>query len=226
MKFVIVGYGRVGTRTARVLDEEGHEVVVVDVDPEKAERARQDGFEAYRGDASGQEAFEEVDFATVDAVGGLTPDVNANFAACMVGKHHGARTVLRIDEDYRQEIYEEYAADVDEVIYPERLGAAGAKTALLGGDFNVIADVTEQLQLTTIQIPDGSPAVGQRINGVTLPEGARIYAHGRRTEPMTIPLPGTEIEAGDRVAIVTELEAVEDVRERLLGAGGGTAELA
>ena len=226
MKFVIVGYGRVGTRTARVLGEEGHEVVVVDVDPEKVERARQDGFESYRGDASGEAAFEEIDFGTVDAVGGLTPDVNANFAACMVGKHHGARTVLRIDEDYRQEIYEEYAADVDEVIYPERLGAAGAKTALLGGDFNVIADVTEQLQLTTLRIPEGSPAVGKRVNGVELPEGSRIYAHGRQTEPMTIPLPGTEIEAGDRVAIVTELEAIEDVRRSLLGAGSGTAELA
>lgn len=226
MKFVIVGYGRVGTRTARVLDEEGHEIVVVDVDPEKVERARQDGFEASRGDASREVAFEGIDFSTVDAVGGLTPDVNANFAACMVGKHHGARTVMRIDEDYRQEIYEEYAADVDDVIYPERLGAAGAKTALLGGDFNVIADVTEQLQLTTIRIPDGSPAIGQRVNGAVLPEGARIYAHGRRTEPMTIPLPGTEIEAGDRVAIVTELDAVDAVRETLLGADGGTAELA
>jgi len=77
----------------------------------------------------------------------------------MVGTHHGCRTVLRIDEDYREDIYEKYAEEVDEIIYPERLGAAGAKTALLGGDFNVVADLAENLQLTVLEIRDGSPAV-------------------------------------------------------------------
>jgi trk system potassium uptake protein TrkA len=217
MKFVIVGYGRVGTRTARVLREEGHEAIVVDADPDAVDRAREDGFEAYRGDASDEVVFDPIAFDTVDALGGLTSDVNASFAACMIAKHHGCRTVLRIDEDYRKDIYEEYASDVDEVIYPERMGAAGAKTALLGGDFNVIGDVAEHLQLTTVRIPEGSPAVGRRVSAVEVPEGARIYAHGRASDPMTIPLPGTELAAGDRVAIIAELEAVDGVRRALLG---------
>jgi trk system potassium uptake protein TrkA len=217
MKFVIVGYGRVGTRTARVLREEGHEVIVADRDERAVERAREEGFEAYHGDASDEGTFADVDFGTVDAVGGLTSDVNANFALCTIGRHHGARTVLRIDEDYRKDIYEEYAGDVDEIIYPERLGAAGAKTALLGGDFNVIADLTENLQITTLRIPEGSPAVGQHVARVGIPEGARIYAHGRRKESLTIPLPGTAIEAGDRVAILAEGEVLQGVRESLLG---------
>jgi len=217
MKFVIVGYGRVGTRTARVLREEGHEVIVVDADADAVDRAREDGFEAYRGDASDEVVFDPIAFDTVDALGGLTSDVNASFAACMIAKHHGCRTVLRIDEDYRKDIYEEYASDVDEVIYPERMGAAGAKTALLGGDFNVIGDVAEHLQLTTVRIPEGSPAVGRRVSAVEVPEGARIYAHGRASDPMTIPLPGTELAAGDRVAIIAELEAIDGVRRTLLG---------
>lgn len=217
MKFVIVGYGRVGTRTARVLREEGHEVVVVDRSETAVERAREEGFEAYRGDASEEGTFSEVDFSTVDAVGGLTSDANANFAVCMIGEHHGCRTVLRIDEDYRKDIYEEYAEDVDEIVYPARLGAAGAKTALLGGDFNVIEDLAENLQLTTLQLPAGSPAVGRRLSAIELPEGARIYAHGRRGDPLEIPLPGTELAADDRVAVVAESDAIAGVRERLLG---------
>jgi trk system potassium uptake protein TrkA len=223
MKFLIVGYGRVGQRTARILKEEGHELVVVDVDRERVDRAAEHGFETYQGDAAEETVFQDVDMSTFDAVAGLTPDVNANFAACMVGKHAGCRAVLRIDEDYRQEIYEEYAEEVDDVIYPERLGAAGAKTALLGGDFNVLADITETLQLTTVNIPEGSPAVGRRVNAMDLPGDARIYAHGRQTEPMTIPLPGTEIDAGDRVAIITQPESLEGIREQLVGdAGDGT----
>jgi trk system potassium uptake protein TrkA len=213
MKFVIVGYGRVGIRTARILREEGHDVVVVENDPEKAERALNEGFETVEGDGSEEEVLEEAGLDTADAIGGLTGDLNVNFAACMVGKHYGCRTVLRIDEDYREEIYQKYADDVDEIIYPERLGAAGAKTALLGGDFNVVSDLTEQLQLTVFTIRDGSPLIGERISSVDLPSTARIYAHGRAHESLTIPLPGTRIEANDRIAVIVQTDAVEEVRE-------------
>jgi trk system potassium uptake protein TrkA len=215
MKFVIVGYGRVGSRTARVLGEEGHEVVVVDSDPDIVERARNAGFEAYRGDATEESTFDAVDFDTVDAVAGLTSDANANFAACTIGNHHGCRTVLRVDADYRSEIYQEYAGEVDEVVYPEQLGAASAKTALLGGDFSVVADLTEQLQLTTLTVGDGSVAVGQRISELAVPDDARVYAHGRAGDALTIPLPGTELTAGDRLAVIAEPSALDDLRATL-----------
>ncbi|SNZ17417.1 trk system potassium uptake protein TrkA [Natronoarchaeum philippinense] len=217
MKFVIVGYGRVGIRTARILREEGHEVIVVENDPDKIDRARDEGFETIEGDGAEDATFEGIDLSTVDAVGGLTGDLNVNFAACMIGKHHGCRTVLRIDEDYREDIYQKYADDVDEVIYPERLGAAGAKTALLGGDFNVLSDLTEKLQLSVFTIGDGSGAVGSRVSEVELPESARIYAHGRQHESLTIPLPGTTLESGDQVAVIVDAESVSDVKTALAG---------
>jgi trk system potassium uptake protein TrkA len=135
----------------------------------------------------------------------------------MIANGHDCRTVLRIDEDYRQEIYEKYAADVDEVIYPERMGAAGAKTALLGGNLNVLADLTEQLTATTFDIPDDSPVIGRRVVEVDLPGNARLYAHGRRKEPMTIPMPRTEVKAGDRVALIAEQAALNDVESMLKG---------
>ncbi|PSQ27815.1 potassium transporter Trk [Halobacteriales archaeon QS_9_68_17] len=216
MKFVIVGYGRVGIRTARILREEGHEVVVVDNDPEKADRARTEDFETIEGDASEENVLDQANLETVDALGGLTGDLNVNFAACMVAKHYGCRTVLRIDEDYREEIYQKYADDVDEIIYPERLGAAGAKTALLGGDFSVVSDLTEKLQLSVFTLREGSPLIGERISSVDLPSTARIYAHGRERESLTIPLPGTRIEANDRIAVIVQTEAVEDVRQSVL----------
>jgi len=216
MKFVIVGYGRVGARTARVLGEEGHEVIVVEKDPALVDRAEEEGFVTIEGDGGDEEVLRSADLSTVDAVGGLTGDLNVNFAACTLGKHHGCRTVMRIDEDFREDIYNDYAETVDEIVYPERLGAAGAKTALLGGDFNVIADLTEKLQITVFPIREESLAVGKRVSELDLPESARIYAHGRKHESLTIPLPGTELQAGDRVAVVVETDAVDDVRDALL----------
>lgn len=218
MKFVIVGYGRVGIRTARILGEEGHEVVVVDTDHDKIERARSAGFEAVEGDGGDEGVLEEVGIGDADALAGLTGDLNVNFAACMVGKHYDCRTVMRIDNDYREDIYQKYASDVDEIVYPERLGAAGAKTALLGGDFNLVADLTEQLQLITVTVREGSEALGKRVSEIELPEGARIYAHGSGSDAMTIPLPRTTIDAGDRIAVIVEQESVEGVRAALLGA--------
>ena len=218
MKFVIVGYGRVGSRTARILHEEGHEVHIIELDHEKAARAESEGFHVVQEDGTQEEVYASIDLDTVDALGALTGDLNANFAACMIASQHGCRTVLRIDEDYREEIYKKYADDVDEVVYPERLGAAGAKTALLGGDFNVIGDLTEQLQLSVFRIPAGSPAVGQRVSELELPESTTIYAHGRQDEPLTIPLPGIELGVGDRVAVIFETERLGDVRSALVAA--------
>ncbi|WEL16273.1 MULTISPECIES: TrkA family potassium uptake protein [unclassified Halorhabdus] len=215
MDFVIVGFGRVGMRTAHVLIEEGHDVTIVEIDSQKAERAREEGFETVLGDCNDEDVLAAAGIATADAIAGLTGDLNANFSACMIGKHHGARTVLRIDEDYRQELYEKYASDVDEVIYPERLGAAGAKTAMLGGDFNVLADLTEHLTVASIRIPEESPVIGTRVVRLDLPGDAQVYAHGRDDEPMSIPLPRTTIQAGDRIAITSPPEAIDDVRASL-----------
>lgn len=217
MRLIIVGFGRVGSRTARVLSEEGHDVVVVDNDSEKVERARSRGFTVVAGDATNLSVLEETGIDDAVAVGGLTGDPNVNFEVCMLAKEHGCRTVMRISEDFREEVYDEYERTVDEVIYPERLGAAGAKTALLGGNFNAISELTEQLQLVTVAVPADAPIVGQPVHDIRL-EGARVYAHGRKREPLTIPLPGTTVEPGDRLALITETARAAEARNMLLGA--------
>jgi trk system potassium uptake protein TrkA len=218
MRFIIVGYGRVGQRTADIIASEGHEVVVVDTVPEKVTAAHEAGFEAHEGDGGDESVLEAAGIGEADAVGGLTGDLNVNFSACMIAKDHGCRTVLRIDEDYRREIYETYAEDVDEIVYPERLGAAGAKTALLGGDLNVLADLTESLTAATVELSADSPHLGRRVVELDLPEDVRVYAHGRDREPMTIPMPGTELRAGDRLAVIAERGSVDRLRELLDGA--------
>jgi len=217
MKFVIVGFGRVGMRTARILKSEGHDITLVENSPEKVERAEAEGFTVVSGDGSEESVLEEAGVEAADAIAALTGDLNTNFSACMLGKYHELRTVLRIDEDYRQEIFEKYAEDVDEIIYPERLGAAGAKTALLGGDFNVLADLTEELSVATVEIPESSSVIDQRVIDVDLPGDARIYAHGRAEEAMTIPLPRTTIEAGDSVALMAAPDDLSNIRSYLRG---------
>jgi trk system potassium uptake protein TrkA len=217
MKFIIVGFGRVGMRSARTLQDEGHDVIIVENGHERVERAQNEGFEVIEGDGSREEVLAKAGLDDADAIGALTGDLNTNFSACVIGDAHGCRTVLRVNEDFSEQLYERYTDSVDEVIYPERLGAAGAKTALLGGDFNVIADLTERLSVASVEVPEGSPLIGERVIDVDLPGDARIYAHGHKDESMTIPLPKVRLEAGDTVAVMTDPEQLADVRAILRG---------
>ena len=214
MRTIIVGYGRVGSRTARVLDEEGHEVTVIDNDREKVDRARERGFTVVHGNGNDPAVLAEAGVERMDAIAALTGDSNVNYEICRQGADHGCRTVMRVSEDFRE--YDEYEAAVDEVVYPEQLGAVGAKTALLGGSFSSAAELTEDLQMVTLTIHEDAPAVGRRVNDLSV-EGARVYAHGRARESMTIPLPGTVIHAGDRLAALVETDRLDDVRATLLG---------
>jgi len=220
MDFCIIGAGRVGLRTARVLRQEGHDVTVVEDDEDRADRARNDGFTVVEGDGSQESVLTEAGIADADAVGALTSDLNANFAACMVAKHHGCRTVLRIDDDYREEIYRTYADEVDEIVYPERLGAIGAKNALMGGNVQAIADIAADLQVLQVTISDESPMEGYAISEIELPSRARLLAFGKKGDAMRIPLPDDTMETGDRVAVLSEMETLDAVRQLLVGDQG------
>jgi len=226
MNFVIIGAGRVGLRTARVLREEGHEVTLVEPNSERVDRARELTFDVVVGDGSRESLLQEAGIADADALGALTGDLNANFAACLIAKHHGCRTVMRIDEDYREEIYQQYADKVDAVVYPERLGAIGAKNALLGGSIQAIADVAQSLQILLITVTDGSPMKGYTLSEVALPSDARILAFGKADEPLGIPLPDDSLEAGDRVAVLAEFSELAEVRQLLVGDESAAAAVA
>jgi trk system potassium uptake protein TrkA len=217
MRILVVGFGRVGSRTARILAAEGHEVVVVDDDPEKVHRARERGFTVIEGDGALESVLEEAGIETVDAVGGLTGSVETNHAVCRIASEHGRRTVMRLSEDVDPEVYDRYESDADAVIYPERFGAAGAKTALLGGDFNALDELTEDLQLFVLTVPEQAPSVGRHVNEIDLDDDGRIYAHGRRDESLTIPLPGTMVEAGDRIALLASTGSIDRVRSEITG---------
>jgi trk system potassium uptake protein TrkA len=217
MRFVIIGAGRVGHRTARVLREEGHEVSLVERDVDRARRAREDGFEVVEGDGSREEVLIEAGVEEADALGALTADLNTNFAACLIGKHFGCRTVMRIDEDYREGIYQQYAGEVDEIVYPERLGAIGAKNALLGGSIRAIADVAQHLQVVLFTVTEESPMSGYSISELALPASSRVLAFGKAGEPMDIPLPDNSLEPGDRVAVLADFEVLNQVRQLLVG---------
>jgi trk system potassium uptake protein TrkA len=224
MRFVIAGAGRVGLRTARALEDSGHEVVLIERDPTKVERARAEGYEVIEGDASDESVLLSADLDAAEALGGLTGDLATNFVACMVAKHHGCRTVLRIDEDYREEIYRKYASDVDEVIYPERLGSIVAKNALLGGNIRAVADIAQNLQLVELRVTAESPMRGYTLSELELPADSELLAFGKAGGALSIPDEDVSLEEGDTLAVLADFEKLDAVRRIVVGANAAVAE--
>ena len=217
MRFVIVGAGRVGLRTARALEESGQEVTFVEGDEVTADRARQEGFDVVEGDGSIEETLVKAGIKSADALGALTGDLNANFAACMIANQYGCRTVMRVDEDYREDIYRQYADEVDEVVYPERLGAIVAKNALLGGNIRAVADIARNLQLAEFTVTNSSPIRGYTLSELELPGESRLLAFGKAEGSLRIPTADDTLELDDQLVILTAFDKLGDVRSVVVG---------
>lgn len=217
MKFVIAGGGRVGARTARVLQEEGHNVTIVELDPAVRDRCEAQGLSVVVGDGGQEVPLVEAGIEEADGFAGLTRDLTTNFAGCMIAKHHGCRTVLRIDEDYREDIYRKYAGEVDEIVYPERLGAIGAKNAILGGTIRAIADIARNLQIVELTVTESSPMIGYSMEELQLPGNATTLAYAPAGESLALPQPDTTLANGDKIAVLADFEVLEDIRQLIVG---------
>jgi len=217
MRFIILGAGRVGLRTARAIRGSDHEVVIVDTDEVAVNRAKEEGFEAIQGDGADETVLLEAGIEDADAVGALTGNLNANYAACTIANQYGCRTVMRIDEDYREDIYRKYVEEVDQIIFPERLGAIVAKNALTGGNIRAIADIEQNLQIVEFTITNSAPMRGYTLSELELPGESRLLAYGESGEPLRLPTSDDSLEAGDRVVVLADSDKLDDVRQIIVG---------
>jgi trk system potassium uptake protein TrkA len=114
MKAVIMGCGRVGAELASLLDREGHEVTVLDIDPDAFEHLPP----AFRGtcvvgNGIDQDVLERIGLREADAFVAVTPGDNRNAMASQMARHiFGVpRVVARIFDPIREEMYRSVGLD-------------------------------------------------------------------------------------------------------------------
>ncbi len=111
MKVVIMGCGRVGGGLAARLDEENHEVTILDLNANQFQRFLPESFGGRKitGNGVDQDVLRRAGIEEADAFIALTQGDNRNITASQVAKHlfDVKRVVCRIKDPIREEMYNE-----------------------------------------------------------------------------------------------------------------------
>ena len=108
MKILIMGCGRVGARLASLLDEDGHEVTILDNDTYSFRRLPPSfGGTALFGNGIDEEALKKAGIEEADVFVAVTQGDNRNVMSCQVARHvfKVPRVVCRIYDPLREEMY-------------------------------------------------------------------------------------------------------------------------
>jgi trk system potassium uptake protein TrkA len=139
LKLLIVGCGRVGSQIAADMDKSGHEVVIIDRDPNQFSRAASRGVlgSDFKGDqvvgnGTDSDVLRRAGIEDADGFVAVTEGDNRNIMAAQVAKHifKVPRVVARIYDPERAEAYEKLGLHT---ICPTIEGAKHIEKTLLDG---------------------------------------------------------------------------------------------
>jgi len=114
MKVVIMGCGRVGAQLAALLDSEGHQVTVLDVNSGSFRRLIPT-FKgtALLGDGTDEDSLRKAGIEEADAFVAVTQGDNRNVMAAQIAKHifKVPKVLCRIYDPLREELYQTLGLD-------------------------------------------------------------------------------------------------------------------
>jgi trk system potassium uptake protein TrkA len=114
MKVVIMGCGRVGARLASLLEQDGNDVTIIDIDSYSFRRLSPD-FKgtALVGNGIDEDVLRSAGIEEAGAFVALTQGDNRNVMASQIAKHvfHVPRAVCRIYDPLRRDMYEELGVE-------------------------------------------------------------------------------------------------------------------
>jgi trk system potassium uptake protein TrkA len=218
MYVVIAGGGKVGANVARSLMRLGHEVTLIEQRRDRFQRL-EDEFEhqVQRGDATELYVLERAGIARPpDLVLALTGDDEDNMVICQLAKErYGVeKTIARVNDPRNQ-------AHFDLLGISPTVCATSNIMALVEHEvpehdlIHLLELRKENLEIVEVQIDRDSPSAGKRVEGLRLPEGARLISVMRQGRA-EIAVGSTTLEAGDQVLAILEPGKEDELRRVLL----------
>jgi trk system potassium uptake protein len=208
VRTVIIGAGEVGFNTARMLSQEGQDVVLIESNEALVERATEqlDALVVH-GNGASPRVLAEAGVKRSDLLIAASSSDEVNIIACLAAKAQGvSRTVARIHNPDYYDTVDPFARDmlgIDFVIHTEQMAAREIKAALLvPGAINVDTFADDRIEVAEVILAEGSPALGQALKDVKLPEQSLIVGVVRRGDAL-VPRGDTVLELRDHVLLIS-----------------------
>jgi trk system potassium uptake protein TrkA len=210
MYIIIVGCGRVGSELANLLQGEGHDVVIIDKDPQSFQRLGST-FNGVTLTGSGFdiELLKEAGIEKADACCVVTNGDNTNIMAAQVAKKifKVPKVIARVYDPRRAHIYKHLGLDV---ISGTVLLAAMLRDKIIESHFT--GYLIESGELGVIEIPVGADFVGKKVSEVNIPEEFLVATIVRRRGSI-VPGPDTKLEKSDLIMGVVKTTSIAKVKK-------------
>lgn len=203
MRVAIAGAGKVGRSIARELLGFGHEVLLIDRDPELARPGVVEGADVLLADACELSALEHADLPRCQVVIAATGDDKVNLVVSLLAKTEFGvpRIVARVNHPKNEWMFDE-TWGVDVAVSTPQIVAALVEEAVTVGDLVKLFSFRKgNADLVELTLAADSPVVGQRIDALAWPTDTALVAILRGSRVIA-PSPDDALEAGDELLFV------------------------
>lgn len=205
MRIVVIGIGKVGSTVAEYLAREGHEVIIVDQDPDVVERmtSRYDVL-GVCGNGATLEAQKQAGISRAKLVVSLTSSDEFNILCCVMAKKSGAKHVIarvRNPDYFRQMPFLQDELGLSMAVNPE-MEAADAISRMLRFPSATKLEVFAKgrLEMAEVTLPRDTPLDGLCLKDLQAKFGVQVLVCAvQRGQEVTIPTGNFVIRAGDHI---------------------------
>jgi trk system potassium uptake protein TrkA len=219
MRVAIAGAGNVGVYISNELVKNGHEVMLIEVQPAIAARVLPvEGLEVIVADACEVSSLKEAGLERCDVVVAATGDDEDNLVVSLLAKQEFAvpRVIARVNHPKNEWLFNEtWGVDIS-VSTPHLITALVDEAVSVGRLVRLFQLERGQVQLVEVTLADDAPVANQEIRNIDVPRDATLVAivrdeHVVMARGDTLLLPGDEV-----LALVTH-DSEEPVRRMLTG---------
>jgi len=219
MYIIVVGGGRVGYYLVKELLREGHEVLLLEKDPNVCRIINEEmGIVCFRGDGCEAATQQEVGAGRADMLVAVTGDDEDNLVSCQVAKHkyNVPRTIARIRNPQNEVLFKKLGVDV--TVSATQIITEAIELEVPTHPLTHLLTIKEKgLVLVDIKIPPEAISAGKPIRELKLPKESKLVLVIPREGSPDLPRARTILQAGDRVIALTPAEIEEPLRATLTG---------
>jgi trk system potassium uptake protein TrkA len=215
---VIVGAGKVGWNLARELIQKGHEVTLIESDPQRYAVVEEELEHSVQyGDGSELWVLERAGIERADLVIAVTGDDEDNILISQVGreKYGVDRIVARCNNPRNLQHFEllgiKPAVSATDLIL-RLIEHEVPKYGLV----HLLDLPQERLEIIELEVSQGAPGAGKKVRDLGLPDGSLVISILRDGQGF-VPAGDSMVQEGDEVLVVLDVGLESQVTERFAG---------